>query len=214
MVSLDVSALSKSGAGAGYLEALARLIGLAPDGSAALHWVRLRAHRINRSLPVDDPLRQSWPAAWAIGANPLGWTDEGASLAWVTRNIQATSGTIGGWPVLTVNGLPSNRMVALPGEWVTVFSGLNDATGIQAMVCAPARSNGAGTAVLRLVTPINFTGSRRCSIGTLETGVFRVTNAQFSPRPFNSDWSFQWGFEEVLPAEIPPNTQEVDPWSG
>jgi len=214
MAQLTLSSLARGEMGAGYIEALTRLIGLAPDGSAALHWVRLTAYRVNRRLPVDDPLRQSWPILWTIGGAPLEWESGGDELAWLTRHIVATAGTVDGWPVLTVTGLPPGKTVALPGEWVSVFADLADATGETAMIVAPAVADGDGVAVLRLVTPLTFEGERRAALGMVETGVFRVTGAQVSARPISGDWPSQWAFEEVLPPEIPEDTPEVNPWTG
>jgi len=214
LAQLTVSALAAGEAGAGYLEVLTRLIGLDSGGVAALHWVRLTAYRINRRLPVADPLRQSWPITWTAGGEPLEWTVGGAPLGWVTRHVTATAGTVDGWPVLVVSGLPAGQTVALPGEWVTVFEDLDDATGQTAMIVAPAVADGDGVAVLRLLSALTFEGTRRVALGTVETGVFRVTGAQASPRPVGGDWFAQWAFEEVLPAEIPEDTPEVNPWTG
>jgi hypothetical protein len=214
LVRLTVSALSGGGAGAGYLEALARLIGLAPDGGAARHWVRLNAYRINRRLPVEDARRQAWPLEWEAADVPLDWTIGDDPFLWLTAEIFATAGTADGWPILTVTGLPPNSPVALPGEWVTVFAAIDGIEGQTAMILRPAVSDGDGVAVLRLLTPITLEGERRAALGTVETGVFRVTEAAFSPRVRRGDWSFQLAFEEVLPAEIPEGTAEVDPWSG
>ncbi len=176
LCALTVSSRARGGAGAGYMEALKRLL------AGREHLVRLT------SLPIPDA----------------------RDAAVISGLLGATAGTSGGWPILTVTGLPPNALVARPGTFATYYSPVGAAVGETVMVVADATSNAGGTAVLRLLTAVAGTG--RVEINTRDNGVFEAVSIPRSPQPVSGDWQWAWDFREVFEAET-DGFVEVNPWS-
>jgi len=208
-----VSALAGAGRmGAGYVSVLKRLL----DGGS--NYVRLTSTPINWYLDALDEqaTRASVPLTWASGGVPLLWTSGGIDLLWYTGTIlTAVVATSGGFPALTVSGLPINKLVARPGEFITAFQSATDLIGQTVQVMAPAYSNGSGVATVRLYSALSGAYGAtpfRVNLGAAETAVFRVIGAM--PREVqvvNADWSYGWQFEEVFADEVGGFT-EVPAW--
>ena len=209
MASLVVSSLGLGRMGAGYVESLKRLL------KGRQHLVRLTSYPVNWYLDaaVDAGFRQSQRINWTADGVELGWTDGAVPLHWYDGSIlQATdvSLTSNGFPAVRVTGLPPSRMVARPGEFVTVFADVDDTTGTTVQVMAPAMSGADGAATIRLFEALPNVG--RINLGTSETRVFRpVGDLPRSMQPLNADWTYSWEFREVFPTEVGGFT-EVPLW--
>lgn len=198
IVQLEVSARARGDVGAGYMEALRRIL------QGGVHLVRLVGYPINAGgPPLPDPERGSVPLLWRDDQVPLSWLDSGSELAWVDGTIlDGVAGSIGNVPVLTVTGLPPSAQVARPGEFARVG-------GQAAMITAAAWSDESGVAVLRLTEPLP---SGTVSIGESESAIFEVVEMGSTPRPVRGDWSYTWRFRQVYEDEIAGAPVEVDPW--
>lgn len=124
--------------------------------------------------------------------------------------LDGTPGTSGGWPILTVTGLPANTLVAQTGIFVRWYSPAEALVGDPVMVLADATSDGTGEAVLRLLSEV--TGTGRVEINVADDGVFRAETIPRAPRPVQGDWTWAWSFREVFEDET-DGFVEVDPWS-
>lgn len=196
VATLDVSALSADRNGAGYIEVMKRLL----DGG--VHLVRLYSTPINWHL--DDRAENAGrtkPMSWIVPPGGVDWTLPPGPVEWWTgpgvTNGEALTGNR-----VRVTGLPANAPVARPGEFVTM-------NGVTAMVMRPAQSDGTGTAILYLLTPLSGTGL--IEIGSRETGVFEADAMPRAVQPVGQNWSYQWTFTEVFADERGPFT-EIDPW--
>lgn len=192
--------------GAGYMEALKRYL----DGGINL--VRLSSCKIpvGKIGVAPDTLR-STPLEWEAGGVDLDWTSGGTPLVWYAGTpFFGTVSTVAGVPRLTVFGLPPNTLIALPGEFLTIYLDEGDQTGETHMIAAPATTNSAGSVSIRLVTLPSFGG--RVSFGTSETAVFEVEGGlPRAMRPANLDWTYSWSFREVFANEVGGFT-EINPW--
>lgn len=200
VATLEVSALALGRNGAGYMEVLKRLL----DGG--VHLVRLTSTPINWHLDaVAEDAARPRPMTWIVPPGGIGWEVPPGGIDWWTSGPSiGTAGTVDGWPVVTVTGLPPGRMIARPGEFVT----LGDAT---AMVLRPAWSDDAGEAVIRLVTPLE--GDGPCIVGARETAVFAADAMPRAMQPLGQNWSYQWQFTQVFEDEGRGPFVEVDPWT-
>lgn len=196
VATLDVAALSADRSGAGYIEALKRLL----DGG--VHLVRLYSTPINWHLDdqAENAVRTK-PMSWIVPNAPIDWTIPPAPLDWwtgpgVTRGEALTDKRV------RVTDLPPNTQVVRPGEFVTM-------NGQTVMVLRPARSDANGVAILHLLEPL--TGTGLIVIGTRETGVFEADAMPRSAQPVGQNWSYQWSFTEVFEDERGLFT-EIDPW--
>lgn len=199
-----VSALAAGRNGAGYLEALRRLL----DGG--VHLVRLSSWPVIYRLDeISGAYRQTQPLDWSEGAAVLEWSEGAADLVWFTGAlITAVAGTdADGWDIATVSGLPASEIVARPGEVLRVF-GDGDADGVAAVVLTEARSNASGIAVLRLASAVV---DGVASIGDRESAIFEVTEFSRSGRPIEGNWTYTLQFREVFASEVSEAT-EVNPW--
>lgn len=204
-----VSALSKDRNGAGYSEVLKRLL----RGQANL--VRLNSSPINWHL--DDAAERSFRNGgffgWTVGAAPLSWITGGSPLYWYSgpQLTDVTIGTSRGFPAITVGGLPASRLVARPGEFVTVFEAAADPAerGVSIMIMAPATSDADGVAVIRLFSMPPY--AARVNIGARESAVFRAVSMPSSEQPVGANWSLPWEFAEVF-AEDVGGFAEVEDW--
>lgn len=199
-VSMSVGCFGRKGDGAGYMEALKRLL-------AGVHAVRLYSCPINaRRNAVASLSRSSAPVTW----DALSWTSGGSALSWYSGTVlTGTTGTDGdGWPIVTVSGLPAQELVALPGEFVTIHDG---ATEHRAQILAEARSDATGEATIRLIDTLPSLTDARINLGTSDTGVFRPVRYPRAKRPLGGEWFYDWEFREIFADEVGGFT-EVDPW--
>jgi hypothetical protein len=202
---LDVSALARGGYGAGYSEALKRLL----DGG--VHLVRIASLPINWHL-APTPWRNA-PVQWATDDGPLAWTASTNPVRWFTGPaIAGTPGTdTDGFDTVTVGGLPANAIIAGPGDFLRVYpySGSDVAEGVAAQIVAPVITDGTGAAVVRLFSEVP---AGVVSFGDQDVGVFEAVDMPRAMQPLSANWTYSWNFREVLPSEIPDDADEVDPW--
>lgn len=208
IAALEVSGIGKNRMGAGYIESLIELL------KGGQHCVRLYSCRINVRGGLATDLRQSDPLLWTEGSEDLEWSAGGADLFWYTGSvIVGTTGTdAAGWPIITVEGLPPNALVARPSEFITIYADENDA-GSTYRVLAPAYSDGTGTAVIRLHDDPGALTDVRVNLGTSETAVFRPVSIPQAMQYKTGDWSYTWEFREVFEEEVGAGGfVELDPW--
>lgn len=206
LASVTASSLGRGASGAGYMEMLKRFVA----GGVGL--VRLNSYPINWHLDAAAAAswRQSHRVSWSQSGDDVSWRDGADLVTWFSGAVlTGAAGTSGGWPILTVTGLPPSRLVARPGEFVTLFASTADMTGATAQIVTEARSDADGVAVLRLFSAL--TGSGRVNIGTSDTGVFKATTIPRSVQPVGGDWTYAWQFREVFADEVGGFT-EVNPW--
>lgn len=214
LATLTASALARGRSGAGYMENLKKLI----DGG--VHLVRLDVGYINWWMDrlqtelvggVQRNALQSQPITWTTTTDPdLDWTAGGTALHWFSgRVIQGTAGTSGGYPVLNLTNCPPSRLIARPGDFVTLYSPIESTTGTSARVMRECRSDASGNATLRLMSALS--GSGRVNIGTADQGVFEVVDLPRAVQPIAGDWSYTWQFREVF-ADETDAWVEVNPW--
>lgn len=213
---------------AGFLEALWRYL----DGGVNL--VRLSSFLLPCNGAIDRRLRGAQPFEWETPPAPIPWITPPSTITWFDGVILSyTITTQDGFPAVRVTGLPPNSIVAVPGEFITVWIGSNTETH---MIAAESISNGSGVATITLVSRPSATG--QISIGTRETGVFEIvggwpnvmTRSRFSENytlqfrqvfedergPFN--YVNPWGRPSFLnddptPAPTPPGTIVPDGWA-
>ena len=204
---LVVSGIGKNRMGAGYCEALKRIM----DGGS--HLVRVNSPSVNWALAGRaDPARASVGVDWTDVGVDLDWTDSGTALLWFSGVLLAgTAGTdAAGFDIVTVTGLDhvtDGTLIARPGEFISGYDLAGGASTVQVM--APAYVSG-GTAVIRLFEPLAYTA--RISIGTRESAVFEVTDLPRSVQPASGSWSYDWPLRQVFEDETDGFT-EVDPWT-
>lgn len=198
---IEASALfSPHSAGAGYMEALKRLL------KGGVHLVRLnhRARNFDSNI-VQNDLRGGNYFGWIVPPQLFTWAGikwvDGKSLAYTILSGQS-------FPTIQITGLPPNSLVAVPGEFVKLRGGADEAE--TRMVIAPARSNNQGVARIRLDEWPSFAGM--ASLGEEETGVFEVDEMPRSIEPSGKDWSYSWSFTEVFEDERGPFV-ELNPWN-
>jgi hypothetical protein len=208
IASLSVSAGGGDATGAGYSEVLKRLL------QGGVNAVRLYSYPINRYADERGNLssRNSVPIVWTSGDVTMEWTSGGVEMVWLSgAQLFGTTGTDDGWPSVTVTGLPSNTLVARPGEFVTIFENVGDTEGDTAMVLDKSVTDGTGTAVIRLMDALPSLTGARISLGTQDTGVFRPTSMPRSIQPLVGNWFYDWEFYEVFADEVGGFT-ELNPW--
>lgn len=203
LVSLEVSALAMGRSGAGYMEMLKRLL-------EGIHGVRLYSCPLGWHGDAAGVHRQAFPLDWTDAGVDLTWSDAAAELLWFDGTVLfGTLTTSGGFPAVTVTGLPPNRLIARPGEFVSIYETPSDRVGSTAQVLAEAYSDADGGVTIRLFSALAFPG--RVSIGVSDTGVFKPVVYPRAMRPVGADWSYAWEFREVFEDEVGA-FEEVDPW--
>jgi hypothetical protein len=204
-VTLSVSALGRDRLGAGYMEALKRLL----DGG--VNCVRLQSYPINWWLDGQGQFYGSNEITWfSEGTDPLPWETSGGELTWYSGLfLFAVPGTDAGVPSVSLTDLPANTQVARPGDFVTVYTGTDDIYGQAAMVVAPAVTDGSGNVTIRLAKALP---EGRAAIGLADTGIFRTDQMPRAMQPVASDWNYTWNFRQVFPEELGSFT-EVNPWA-
>lgn len=198
LAAMQVSARSSNGAAAGMMEALKRYL------RGGVHLVRLTSYPVNAGgAPIDDPDRGSVPLIWRTDLVPLDWLAAGDELLWVSGTLlSGVSSIVDQVPIITVTGLPPNRLVARAGEFARVGTAA-------AMIAIDASSDSEGEAILRLTDPLP---AGVVSIGESETAIFEATEMGSSARPTRGDWTLSWRFREVFADEIGGELLEIDPW--
>lgn len=201
-------------AGAGYMEALKRLL----DGG--IHLVRL--HFAPTRFDCDVPQNDSGLVGgeffeWHTPPEVFGWQTTGSEIfRWFSgARIGYTQRTTdAGVDAIRLTGLPANTLVALPGDFVTVFQDDEDPTGETHMIVAPATTGPGGAVTVRLASRPSFGAGveRRANLGTQETAVFKVDAMPRAVEPSAGDWSYTWAMTEVFEDERGPFT-EVNPWN-
>lgn len=191
--------------GSGYMEALWRLL----DGG--VHLVRLSSCKIPWGRTVADDLRGGNWLDWSMPPEPILWEMPPEEIRWFSgADLSFTVTTDGGLPAVVVPGLPPGQIVAIPGEFVTIFADDGDATGTAIMIAAPAVADADGVAIIRLVsTP---PAGERISIGARETGVFElVSDWPAVMRRGGSHDPYMLEFRQVFEEET-PGFEEVPLW--
>lgn len=201
-----VSALSRARDGAGYSESLKRFL----DGGMNL--VRLNSSAVNWHLdylPGTPGSLFTAPLGWTVGGDPLDWTHDGQPLYWFTGPVlQGTSGTVGGFPAITITGLTPGRLVCRAYDVIRSYAA-DGSTTATARAITTVYADASGEAVIRLHDAL---ASGVISIGDQESAVFEVEDMPSSPQPLGANWFYEWRFREVLPAEYAGAT-EVNPWT-
>lgn len=209
LAGLSVSARSNRGQGAGYMEALKRLL------RGGLHAVRLQSQPINHGRgEVPDSVRQAWPLAWRSGPNPLAWrTGSAQKLVFysggngdVIAKAEFIDTGVSGLGRMRVTGLPRSARVARVGEFVTIYGQVNETR----MLVRPVDTDPDGATTIWVDEP--FSGGGRINFGTSETGVFRAVEIPRAPRPRFGDWYYDWEFREVFEDEYSDGFTEINPW--
>lgn len=207
VATVEVSArFSPHQSGMGYMKALKRLL------AGGVNLVRLDYAQFNWScLDVAQDERSGGFVDWIYPPDPIDWSTPPDPFRWFNgADLTFTITTYHGLPAIRVPGLPPNALVALPGEFVTIFVDDSDQFGRAFMILAPTYTDATGSAIIRLVdTPV--TGVR-VSIGGRDTGIFKPLAMPRAVEPASGDWSYLWEFEEVFGDEGRGPFTEVDPW--
>lgn len=200
----------RDGFAAGYMDVMADLL---EGGTNA---VRLYSRPNNWHLDAarDAEWRQSVPLLWASDGADLEWTSSGVELGWFDGALlTGTTGTdAGGFPNIIVSGLPPSRLVARPGEFLTVFDSLDASAGQTVKVMRPAYSDASGVANIRLVKALPALADVRVNLGASETGVFLPDSIPSAPQNTAGDWVFRWTFTEIF-ADPYGGFEEIDTFS-
>ncbi len=208
---MQASGRSHDDQGAGYMEALKRLL------QGGLNAVRLNSYPINfRHGPVPNSIRQSWPLGWKTAADAdLAWRagDGPAGLRWYTGGYNGMIATAtkeasgaSGMGRLKVTGLPPSVLVARVGEFVRVYGNVQDTR----MIVRPAYTNSSGETTLWLES--ETAGGGRVNIGVPETGVFLADEMPRVVRPNIGDWTYDWSFTQIFEDEYSDGFTEVQTW--
>lgn len=209
VATIEVSSrFSPHQSGMGYMKALKRLL------AGGIHLVRLDYAQFNwECLDVKQSERAGSFFDWAYPPMPFDWATPPppSEFRWFDgADLPFTVTTSGGFPAVRVPGLPAQALVALPGEFVTIFADEEDMVGMAFMILTPTYTDDAGVAIIKLVdTPVS---GDRVSIGGKDAGVFRALSMPRTMEPAGGDWSYVWEFEEVFDDEGRGPFTEVNPW--
>ena len=198
------SIFSPYAAGAGYMEALKRLL------KGGVHLVRLNHRtRVYYEGLIPENIRVSNYIGWIYPSQSFDWESNGSPFIWFS-GIKFNAVVIPDAPIpsFTVSGLPPNALIAIPGQFASGhrvnFSYVN------LMIIAPVKSDSDGNAVVRFefmpsdVVTISF--------GAIDTGVFKANSMPRAVEPAGQDWSYTWDFTEVFEDERGPFV-EINPWN-
>lgn len=203
--------------GLGYMAALERAL------MGGINLVRLTSCRMSFGLIGDMPDGRSGSYFdWRDTSDPATefiWQTEdgGPSFIWFDGLfIDAAVVSGSGGRTLTVTGnFPRNGIIALPGEFITIFTSANpggETHMIANLVRASDTPANPRTATIKLVTPAS--GPGRVDLGVHETGIFEL-NSAFPDLVRSGDQvpDFQLEFREVFESEIPEGIVELNPWT-
>ena len=189
--------------GAGYVENLKRLI------LGGRHLVRVPSMSPIWALARGNDDFTNAVLEWTDGGTDMLWTSGGTDMVWTSGDyaIQGTATTDDGWPAVALTGLPANKVVARPSEYITV----TDSSATEASrVLTAATSDGSGNATVRLFDAFTIDGL--VSIGGCESIVFEALDMPRAVQPVGAKWSYTWNFREVFEDEYDSWT-ELDPWA-
>lgn len=201
--------------GLGYMAALERLL------EGGLHFVRISSCRMTFGEVGDfgETGRQGHFFDWRGNANAsteFDWRtqDGGDWFTWFEgfdAGASIVSGSSGRTIRVSASLPPQGTIVAVPGEFVTVFTALNP-QGETHMVTNVATVSSGRTADIKLATPVS--GNGRINLNTSEEGIFEL-NSEFPDlgRSGAEVPDFTLQFREVLLAEIAEGIVEVNPWT-
>lgn len=188
-------------AGAGYIEMLKDLL------RGGRHLVRVECQ--SAIWHVARSRLQNAIGLWTAGGIEGLWLSGATEGYFVRTSAFGTAGTSGGWNVVTVTGLPPSQIVARPHELIRMLDPDGDHQIARALTIA--RSDGAGTAVIRLDRAMTGTGP--ISIGDAESIVFRPTSMPDVVQDLRGQGAYTWDFVEAFEAEYAGGWVEVDPWA-
>lgn len=213
-----ISVQGRRNYGLGYLAALERFL------QGGLHLVRLTSCRMAFGEVGDFGVygRQGSYFDWRETGNAsteFGWRtqDSGDSFLWFEGFSAWASTVVGlGGRVIQVAGTlpPLGSIVALPGEFVTVFTSLNPQgeTHMVANVVKVQTGETGNVANFRLVTPVS--GPGRINLNTSETGVFELNSPFPDLGRVGADVpDFTLDFREILEGEVSEGLTELNPWT-
>lgn len=200
---LVVGANSASGAGAGYMEVLKRLL------EGGRHLIRAPHCAMAPRVVINSSLQNS-VLDLVSGATEMNLTD-GVDEVWMPeRSYYGSATTSGGFPAIDVVNLPPGEIVARPGDRV-VLLGVDGADDQEAWSLDVATSDGSGDATIRLTSA--FTGDGPVSIGGASSVVYKVTGGlPEAVQPLTGDFTYTWSLLEVFEDEYSDGWTEVDPW--
>jgi hypothetical protein len=205
-ITLDLSSLARDRAGAGYLAQLMEEV------EGGIHPVRLTLGPTNWRIDAQrqQGLRTA-PMDWTSGGGPMAWESGGDPMLWFTGAIRlAAAGTDAlGYPTVTIHGVPPGIIIARPDDVIRVFPTADLSAPVTARVVTVARSTSAGSVTIRLRSALP---AGVVSIGDSESIVARITSLQSGAQGLRSDWTQAMQLTEVLPAFIPNDAEEVNPW--
>lgn len=198
--------------GIGHLAALERLL------KGGLNFVRLTSCRMAYGEPGDFGVngRGGSYFEWRENSAPstlFGWQTPPESFAWFegAQIHAAANASSGGFSVTVTGQLPVNSVVAMPGEFITVFTAANPEGETHMVINTAVTGSFPPEAIIRLATPA--TGSGRVNLNTSETGVFEL-NSTFPDlgRSGGID-TFSLDFREIFPEEVEEGLVEQNPWT-
>lgn len=206
MASIEVHG-RRDGMAAGYMESLKLLL------EGGIHAVRLSSQPINWHLDAtrEAGTRDSSIVTWEDTGDAVTWENGGSPLTWYSGTwLTGTTGTdAAGFAIITVTGLPPNRLVARPSEFVRLFT---TSDGVVARVLAPAFSDASGVAVIRLHSALPAVTDVRVNLGAQDSGVFRPDSLPRAAQPVSGDWTYRWELYEIFADEVDGGFTEVAPW--
>ncbi|BBU58495.1 hypothetical protein KU6B_47600 [Mameliella alba] len=207
-----VSALGLNRSGAGYMQALRRLL------NGGEHLVRISSWPVNYWL--DDlqlsALRGGVQITWEDSGTGITWVDVGSGITWIDgAYITGTTGTDSdGFATIALSGLPASTLCVRPGDFLTIYDAGADTTGETIMVMSEGVTDASGDVTVRLIeAPSTSYSGNRVSIGTSETAAFEVTEFEPFSQSYMGDWSATWSYRQVFSDEVPDGFTEVNPWS-
>lgn len=200
MLTAQVNGLSDDATASGYMENLKELL------QGGRHLVRLEVESpiwFLRRVRSDAPL-----GVWRTGGTDGLWRTGGVDGFWSASDLHGVAGTSGGWPVLTVTGLPPATLVIRPGELVHLYDG---ATVQTARAMRATVSDGDGAAVIRLMSAL--TGEGAVSLGGVESLVVQAESLPRSVQTLTGFGAYSWSFTQVFADEFPDGWVELNPWA-
>lgn len=212
MATVEISALSAGRSGAGYCEMLKRYL------AGGVHAVRLRSPSINWHLDQIQraALLNSTPLRWTMPPESIGWISGNADLHWfdgvVVRGGPSAPDPGGAWHILSLTGLPPNRLIVRAGDYLRAYVVDNEAVSQVAQVVTDARSREDGTASVRIFSAITLPDAR-INLAGQDEAVFQVEgDLPRSVQPLGSNWSYTWNLREVFADEV-GGFVEINPWT-
>tara|TARA_R110000851_G_scaffold168602_2_gene314480 strand:- start:1017 stop:1766 length:750 start_codon:yes stop_codon:yes gene_type:complete len=199
-----VTGIGYDASGAGYMEMFKEYL----NGGVNLIRLDITSSIWHFARAGSNPLLSNFPIEWTEGSTDLFWTTGGTELLWFEKDFYATAqGTNGGFPYITVEGLPPNTMVIRPHELITIYK--DGGTSSQRSI-RPATSNASGVATI--YTKVAFSGIGTVSLGSKESVMFRVNGSlPRAVQPQSGEWTYEWSLEEAFSDEYTTLT-EINPW--